>query len=240
MNIALIGFLICTQYFGQNKIQYRDFSFNILKTEHFDIYFYEGGEGLAAFAEEVLEDGYVQLEEDLGIEIEFRIPVILYNSPNDFAQTNITLELIEEAVGGFTEILKNRMVVPFTGDYEEFRHVLVHELTHVFEFVIFFPSRMEAIFTGDLFYSIPLWVMEGLAEYESLEWDNNTEIIIKDLVIHNSLIPLPELENYGGFIIYKEGQAFYHYLAERYSREKVGEVLPILKRQKKIARGFFC
>ncbi len=238
MNITLIGLMVFAQYFGQNKIQYRDFSFNVLRTEHFDIYFYEGGDGLASFAEEVLEDGYIQLEEDLGIEIEFRIPVILYNSPNDFAQTNITLELIEEAVGGFTEILKNRMVIPFTGDYEEFRHVLVHELTHVFQFVIFFPSRMEAIFTGDLFYSIPLWVMEGYAEYESLEWDTNTEIIIKDMVIHNSLIPLPVLGNYAGFIVYKEGQAFYHYLAERYSREKAGEFLHIVKSKKNVDAAF--
>ena len=49
------------------------------------------------------------LSKDLGIEVDFRVPVILYNSPNDFSQTNVTLELIEESVGGFTEILKNRM-----------------------------------------------------------------------------------------------------------------------------------
>ena len=34
-------------YFGRNKVQYREFEFQVLKTEHFDIYFYpeeeEGG-----------------------------------------------------------------------------------------------------------------------------------------------------------------------------------------------------
>jgi len=158
--------------FGQNKIQYKDFNYKILNTEHFDIYFYQGGDEIAAFAEEILEAGYEKINADLGVEIDFRIPVILYNSPNDFSQTNVTLDLIEESVGGFTEILKNRMVIPFNGDYAEFRHVLVHELTHVFEFVIFFPSKLEAMLSGDLFYAIPLWVMEGYAEYISLEWDN--------------------------------------------------------------------
>ena len=146
--LPLIGIILFSQYFGQNKIQYKDFDFSVVRTQHFNIYFDKGGEELAAFAEEVLEDGYVLLSEDLGIEIDFTIPVILYNSPNDFAQTNITMSLIEEGVGGFTEILKNRMVIPYTGDYEEFRHVLVHELTHVFQFAVFFPSRMEAIFSG--------------------------------------------------------------------------------------------
>ena len=26
-------------YFGRNKVQYRNFDFQVLKTEHFDIYF---------------------------------------------------------------------------------------------------------------------------------------------------------------------------------------------------------
>ena len=27
-------------YFGQNKVQYKKFDFKVLKTEHFDIYYY--------------------------------------------------------------------------------------------------------------------------------------------------------------------------------------------------------
>ena len=28
------------QYFGRNKVQYRTFDFKVLKTEHFDVYYY--------------------------------------------------------------------------------------------------------------------------------------------------------------------------------------------------------
>ncbi len=236
--ITFVGLLLFTQYFGQNKIQYKNFDFKVLNTEHFNIYFYSGGEALADFAEEVLEDGYEMLSEDLGIEADFTIPVILYNSPNDFSQTNVTLELIEEGVGGFTEILKTRMVVPFTGDYEAFRHVLVHELTHVFQFVIFFPSRMEALFGGDIFYSVPLWVMEGHCEFESLEWDLGADIFMKDLIMNNAVIPLSVLERYGGYIIYKEGQAFFSYISEKYGRKKVGEFIHLLKTKKNLETTF--
>jgi len=236
--ITLVSIILFSQYFGQNKIQYENYHFQVLDTEHFRIYFHEGGDDLAAFAEEVLEDGYVQLNEDLGIDIEFQVPVVLYNSPNDFAQTNITLQLIEESVGGFTELLKNRMVIPFTGDYEEFRHVLVHELTHVFQFALFFPSRMEALFAGDIFYSVPLWVMEGHAEYSSLEWDVEADIFMRDLVINNNVVPLDLLERYGGYIVYKQGQAFYYYVAERYGREKVGEFLHQVKHKKNLENTF--
>ncbi len=239
-HFAILGLLLFSQYFGQNKIQYRDFDYQIITSEHFDIYFYPGGEELATFAEQILEDGYEMLSAELGIEAEFRIPVILYNSPNDFSQTNVTLQLIEEAVGGFTEILKNRMVIPFTGDYEDFRHVLVHELTHVFQFVIFFPSRLEAIFSGDIFYSIPLWAMEGQSEFMSLEWDLETDIIMRDLIMNNKVIPLGALENYGGYVIYKEGQAFYRYVADKYGRQKCSEFIHLLKAKKDLEATFLA
>ena len=31
---------VSAQYFGQNKVQYKKLDFKVLKTEHFDIYFY--------------------------------------------------------------------------------------------------------------------------------------------------------------------------------------------------------
>ncbi len=238
MNITIISLIIFTQYFGQNKIQYKDFDFQVLETEHFNIYFSQGGEDIAAFAEEVLEDGYEMLSEDLGIEVDFTIPAVIYNCPNDFSQTNITLELIDEAVGGFTEILKNRMVVPFNGDYEEFRHVLVHELTHIFQFTIFFSTKMGALFSGDIFYSIPLWVMEGHCEFMSLGWDLGADIFMRDLVMNNNVIPLSILENYGGYVIYKEGQAFYNYIADKYGQKKVAEFVHLIKAKKNLETTF--
>ena len=45
------------QYFGRNKIQYEAFDWHILKTEHFDVYYYPEAQTLAEhgahFAEEV-------------------------------------------------------------------------------------------------------------------------------------------------------------------------------------------
>jgi len=45
--LAVAGSPLQAQYFGQNKVQYRTFDFQVLKTEHFDIYFYpEEREGI--------------------------------------------------------------------------------------------------------------------------------------------------------------------------------------------------
>ena len=37
---ALAGAPAEAQYFGGNKVQYRTFDFEVLRTEHFDVYFY--------------------------------------------------------------------------------------------------------------------------------------------------------------------------------------------------------
>jgi Tol biopolymer transport system component len=70
---------------------------------------------------------------------------------------------------------------------------------------------------------IPLWVMEGSAEYFSINWDTKADAFMRDLVINELLIPVSELGRYGGYIIYKEGQAIFHFIKEKYGIEKLGE-----------------
>ena len=40
MPLVLMASSAHAQYFGRNKVQYRTFEFQILPTEHFDIYYY--------------------------------------------------------------------------------------------------------------------------------------------------------------------------------------------------------
>lgn len=212
--------------FGKNKVQYKNFDWRMVKCEEFDIYFYQGEDEIVKFARQVLENAYRTLESDLDHEHSMRIPIILYNSHNDFQQTNIILELIEESVGGFTELYKNRVVVPFTGSYEKFRHVLVHELTHSFQFDILYGSGVGSIFSRPLYaMEIPLWVFEGLAEFESMGWDEESDMFMRDLVINQRVVSIQDLAHAGGYVVYKEGQSVYNFIAEKYGRRKIGEIL---------------
>ncbi len=208
--------------FGKNKVQYRDFDWQYISSEHFDVYFYDGGYGLAVFTATVLESAYVQVSEELNYSLQNRVPAIIYQSHNEFQQTNVTSSLLEEGVGGFTESFKNRMVMPFTGSYEDFRHVLHHELTHAVTFDMLF-SGVGSIFSRQALFNVPLWFAEGFAEYSSRHgWDTFADMVIRDATVHNYLIPL----NYvGGYLAYKQGQSAVLYLAERYGEEKIAEVL---------------
>lgn len=238
-------FLICNiasaqYYFSKNKIQYQDFSFKTYETEHFTIYFYEGGENLLEFTSRYAEEFYEKISTDLGFTIKNKIPIVIYNSPNQFSQTNIILDIIEESVGGFSELFKNRVVVPFNGSYKELKHVIEHEIIHIFEFEMFYRSRLASILTSVSDFSVPLWIMEGFSEFVSNEdeIDIGSEIFMRDLILNNRYIRLEQLHDYLGYVNYRIGEAFFHYVAENYDRKKVFEFMHVLKNKRNVEATF--
>ncbi len=243
--IALIVFsTVCSiasaqySYFGKNKVQTRDYEFRSFQTEHFNILFYPGGEVLAEFAARVAEEYYRQFEQDLGFGLEYKIPLILYLSPAQFSETNVITDIIEEGVGGFSELFKNRVVVPFDGSYFNLRRVLAHELTHLFEFQMFYRSRLAALLGAIGEFQIPLWVLEGFAEFQS-GWANvRSEVFMRDLVLSNRLVPLQNLHDGMGYLVYRVGQSFFEFVAERYGRDKVFEFMHTLKNKRNLEATF--
>lgn len=211
------------EQFGRNKVQYRTFDWKIVHTEHFDVYFYEGSEDLADAAGIIAEQANTDFERVLGHRLSTVIPVIIYASQNEFRQTNVTYSHLEEGVGGFTELFKNRVVVPFTGSYDDFRHVLYHELTHVFMFDIVYGGLVESVVRQAYMNPVSLWFTEGLAEYVSQGWDTEAEMIMRDLTISDMIVPLEYLN--GGYLVYKEGQAVINFIAERYGEQKVSDIV---------------
>jgi len=76
------------QYFGQNKVQYSSFEFEVIATEHFDVHFYPREREAALDAARMAERSYARLSRLLNHEFKERKPIILYASQSDFAQTN--------------------------------------------------------------------------------------------------------------------------------------------------------
>ncbi|MBN2541778.1 PD40 domain-containing protein [bacterium] len=214
--------LLSASGFGRNKVQrvYRNWYY--FSSKHCTIYYTKGMEGLARQAESILETAYDQISSDLGYKVKNKIPVVIYPSQNSFAETNIIMDIIGEEVGGFTESLKNRVVVPFKGSYEEFRHVLEHELTHAVCFDFLYGRGPISLLSPNRLFSMPLWLAEGLAEFESIGWDETSDMYLRDAILNEYIIPLTYL---GGFLAYKEGQSVVKFIAEKYGREKLGEIM---------------
>lgn len=213
--------------FGKNKVQYETFKWKFLQSKHFDVYFYQGGEYLAQYTAEVSEKALDSISKTFDYRISNRIPVIVFNSHNDFQQNNVIDQYLPEGVGGVTELFKNRVLVPFEGDYEKFRHVIHHELVHAFMNDMYYGGSIQNIISRNITLVFPLWLSEGMAEYESLSGlDKATDMFMRDAVVNNYL---PPLEYIGGYFAYRGGQSFFSWLADYYGKETIGTLMNNIK-----------
>jgi WD40 repeat protein len=207
-------------YFGRNKVQYTHFDWKVLRTEHFDIYYYTEMKGLAERGAYLAEESYKIHQQQFDFNIKDRIPLVFYSSHLHFEQTNITPGFIPEGVGGFFEFMKGRVVIPFDGSMQHFEHVIRHELVHVFMTGKINRVLLDHRQSQDR--TPPLWFTEGLAEYWSSPWDTQAEMVMRDAVLSNYVVPLSDMERiYGSFLMYKEGQNILDFVARRYGPEKI-------------------
>lgn len=225
----LLVLLMSPQYFaqfGQNKVQYRGSEWYYIQSKHFDVYFNTKGAPVAEFGVKAAEDALASIQSKINYSIRNRITLILYNSQNEFQETNVTDEYLNEGIGGFTELFKNRIVLPYTGNYKAFRHVVHHELVHAVLNDMFYGGSIQNVISNNIQVRIPLWFNEGLAEYLSLGWDSNTDMFIRDAITSEYLPDVPRLD---GYFAYRGGQAVFFYIAEKYGEEKVGEFVNLIK-----------
>ncbi|HUI93977.1 MAG TPA: BamA/TamA family outer membrane protein [Chitinivibrionales bacterium] len=221
--------------FGKNKVEYEYFKWNCYRVPHFEVYFSQNQGVLPAIATQWIENDFEALRRDFSFAPKDKIPVILYGSPNSFAQTNVISDILPEGVGGFTTQIKNRIVVPFDGSYDELRHVLHHELVHGFQYSILFEQFGSSLLTG-ADAQLPLWFAEGLAEYLSMGWNTESDMFLMDATIFGSIgLPGPEL---GGYMAYKGGQSFFEFLAESRGEKRFSQFLARFKEVKNVERSF--
>lgn len=206
-------------YFGRNKVQYESFKWKILKSEHFDNFFYPAESLLVYDAGRLAERWYDRHSETFRHAFD-RKSLIFYADAPDFQQTNVITEQLEEGTGGVTEGLHTRVIMPFTGIYRDNDHVLGHELVHVFQYNIAEGAgglqRLDAL---------PLWLIEGMAEHFSLgRNDPLTAMWMRDAVMRDKFPTINQLTTDPRFFPYRYGQALWSYVGGRWGDRAVVDV----------------
>jgi hypothetical protein len=220
--IVLLASPVSAQYFGRNKVRYRAHDFQIMATEHFDIYFYPSERAGVEIAARLAERWHARLTQFFGHALSGRQPLVLYASHSDFSQTNVITGELSEGTGGVTEPLRRRIVLPLAGPIGETDHVIGHELVHAFQFDIAMPAGAQTGLTA--FARLPLWFVEGMAEYLSLGGvDAHAAMKVRDAVSRNDLPSILDLRK-PKYFPYQWGHAVFAYIAGRYGDHAVSRL----------------
>jgi Tol biopolymer transport system component len=238
----LLGILFCLALassgwalpFGQNKVRRKDFRWQILTTPHFEVYYYPEEESLARQAALMAEKAYLHDASALDYYPKTRNPLFVYQDHVEFEQTNVSQEILTEGVGGFTEPFKNRIVFPTSGSDRWLKTVITHEFTHAIQFDILYGEGARS-FQVLKNYVIPLWMIEGMAEYCAQDWDTYADTIVRDAVFNDRITPLWLMDGFehldNVFLAYKLGQSAIQFLSDRFGPDKVALLIKKFKAQ---------
>ncbi len=222
--------------FGKNRVQYDRINWEYIETDHFDVYYDGELSELGRYAALNAEESYRTVAQLLQYSAVRRIPLIIYGNHDDFGVTNaVELPDYVEGIGGVTELYKNRIAVPFTGDYRAFDHVVRHEIVHALLNDLFYAGTFQSLIQKNIRFPIPAWFNEGLAEFVAAGWTSDADQFIGEAVLSDNL---PPIELLTGAFAYKGGQSVWDYIAAQYGTQKIGEIVHVFRMTHSVDAAF--
>jgi hypothetical protein len=214
-------------YFGKNKIHYDTFEWHIYTTDHFEIYYYPEMEQHLARIAGYAESAYQQISADLKHDLPFKVQLILFKTHSEFEQENIDPSAGQEGVGAFAEPVRQRMVMPIDSPPDRLYGLIVHELTHQFQFDIIPQSLVRR--------SYPLWVGEGGAEIERGQWTPFDLMTVRDAAVADTVPKMSQTEGYGNasngrVVPYNLGHALFEFIEAKWGKEGIRQFMFSLRK----------
>ncbi|MFC2165691.1 basic secretory protein-like protein [Acidobacteriota bacterium] len=223
--LGAIPSMLDAQYFGRNKVQYEKFDFKIMKTEHFDVYYYPEMRVAAEQGARMAERWYARLSRLLSHELRGRQPLILYASSPHFQQTTAIPGLIGEGTGGVTESGKRRIILPLGPSLEASDHVIGHELVHAFQYDMTSFNHSPMGYSASAVNRIPLWMVEGMAEYLAHGPKSAlTSMWMRDASQREEVPHLAKMDD-PKYFPYRYGHSFWAYVTGKYGDQAIGRIM---------------
>ena len=205
-----------SQYFGQNKPRYKSINFKVLESAHFDLYHYFENREMPNDLLVNSENWYNLHQKIFKLAFIKPNPLIIYKNHPDFQETTAIGGQIGEGTGGVTEGLRTRVVMPIMYTKRQTDHVLGHELVHAFQYqTMTYGSDSTSLAN---IQNLPLFMVEGLAEYMSLgREDSHSAMWMRDAVENNDIPSIEDMvSKQYKYFPYRWGQAFWAYATGTY------------------------
>jgi len=213
-------------YFGKNQIRYDKFNWYTYETDHFIMYYYPEIEPHLERMAGYAESAYQHVSSELKYDLAHKIPLILFQTSSEFQQQNVVPGAAQEGVGAFAEPTRTRIVMPMDEPPDLLYRLIVHELTHQFDYDIIPASLVRR--------GSPLWIHEGLADYMTGEWRPMDLMAVRDAAVADIIPRMSRLEGYsdvgGARMIYNLGHAIFEFIESKWGKDGLRAYLFALRK----------
>jgi hypothetical protein len=208
------------QYFGRNKPGYRTFDFRVFQSPNFEIYHYFENDSVAKAIANLHEKWFIRHNRIFNDSFPEPNPILMYANHPDFQQTTAVSGAIGVGTQGVTEALRNRVVMPVLETNAQTDHVIGHELVHVFQFRQLFERDSLSL---NSLRNLPLWLVEGMAEYLSIgSVDAHTAMIMRDAIHRDDFPTLNDMTRNYRYNPYRYGHAFVAFFGRTWGDTLIG------------------
>ncbi len=219
--------------FGQNRIQNRKFEWKYFDTKHFRVYHYDkAGRQLGRYVAEEAENNIKVIEKKMGGQFPDRFSIVLYNSYDDYRQTNIGLkdesQISTMTISGTWNLVGDKLVVYHTGKHTDLRRQIQAGMAQVVMERMIYGESFKKMAKTALLMNLPEWVTTGFIAYLVDGWNPETNSEWKRVLDSRPKAGFHELsEQYPEMA----GKAFWKFVSEQYGNEKMKSLLAAMQQK---------
>ena len=211
------------------QFNHPELKWKVVETDHFLIHYHQKEENFALNAAEVAENIYQKLTSVIGYHPRKKIPIVIEN--------------YDDKTGGYTSLFQEKIVIQAqsdplqsSGNFSWMKEVIGHELTHYISFAAIDESLipLRKALTNLV---LPMWFVEGLAQYLGEEWHSLKEMIVSDQAKEGKIMSEGELgafyffDGWGRMSGYYQSDSLVRYIFETYGKEKISKIFENLRNQ---------
>jgi hypothetical protein len=221
--------------FGKNRVQYRQFDWQFYETDHFNVYFYQGGQEIGKYVILSAEKSLEEVTEKLDFRLSNKMDVIVYNDISDLHQTNIGINFDKEKISGTTQIINNTMFLYFNGDHRDIDRQIKEGITRVYLQKITMGSGFQEVLQNAVMLNIPDWFSDGLIAYAGQPWSTDLDNQLKDGISSGKYRDLSKITQEEMAFV---GHSLWNYLELKYGENAVPNLLYLVRINKSVDRAF--
>lgn len=215
------------EVFGKNRVQYKRFDWKYYNAEHFKIYHYDrSGQGLARYVAEQAEQDISAIERRLGGLFPDKLDIILYNTFDDFDQSNIGLnsdmQITNYNPAGTVTLVGDKLVIYFTGTHSDLKRQLRQGMAQVVMERLIFGENFREMVRNALFLNLPRWVTAGYIDYVVDGWTPDDDSHWKNALMGQQKVFFDELGERNPELA---GKAFWKYISVKHGENNVKNLL---------------